>query len=157
MAAIVEEWVDLSGDGGVMKRIIQEGSGNFPLKGDEIRAHYTGTLESDGSKFDSSRDRGTEFKFKVGKGNVIKGWDIGFATMKVGEKAILKCKPDYAYGAMGQGTIPPNSTLIFDVEMFGFSKPKKEQWEYTNEEKIAEGSQFKEQGKFNLVQASSYL
>ena len=85
------EYIDLSGDGGILKKITQEGSGDFPNPGDEIRAHYTGTLE-DATKFDSSVDRGQEFKFKIGKGSVIKGWDVGFATMRVGEKAILKCR-----------------------------------------------------------------
>ena len=88
------EYIDISGDGGLLKKITLEGSGNCPSQGDEIRAHYTGTLE-DGTKFDSSVDRGQEFKFKIGKGSVIKGWDIGFATMKAGEKAILKCR--YVY------------------------------------------------------------
>jgi len=88
------DYVDLSGDGGILKKIIQEGTGNCPNSGDEIRAHYTGTLE-DGTKFDSSVDRGQEFKFKIGKGSVIKGWDVGFATMKTGEKAILKCRHEF--------------------------------------------------------------
>ena len=90
------DYVDLSGDGGILKKIIQEGTGNCPNSGDEIRAHYTGTLE-DGTKFDSSVDRGQEFKFKIGKGSVIKGWDVGFATMKTGEKAILKCRHGLYY------------------------------------------------------------
>ena len=85
------EFIDISGDGGVLKKTTLEGTGDYPNTGDEIRAHYTGTLE-DGSKFDSSVDRGQEFKFKIGKGSVIKGWDLGFAAMKTGEKAILKCR-----------------------------------------------------------------
>ena len=80
----------------------------------------TGTLEN-GNKFDSSRDRGQHFEFKIGAGQVIKGWDEGVATMKVGEKAMLKCSPDYAYGARGYPpVIPPNATLNFEVELFGF-------------------------------------
>ena len=80
--------IDVSGDGGVIKKILAEGSGPTPNKGDEVKAHYVGTLESDGSKFDSSRDRGDPFVFQVGMGMVIKGWDLGFATMK---KGWLRC------------------------------------------------------------------
>jgi hypothetical protein len=131
-------FVDISGDGGLLKKITKEGSGESPSPGDEVKAHYTGTLD-DGTKFDSSRDRGKEFTFKIGKGQVIKGWDQGFATMKRGECAILRCSPDYAYGPNGQGKIPANSTLTFDVELIDFYAPKKEKWEYTDEEKLAEG------------------
>jgi len=86
-------------------------------KGQTIEVHYTGTL-TDGSKFDSSRDRGKPFTFKLGVGQVIKAWDEGFAKMRVGEKAILTCPPEYAYGVNGYPpVIPANATLIFDVEM----------------------------------------
>lgn len=140
------EYVDISGDGGIMKHTYQEGTGETPEEGHEVRAHYTGTLE-DGSKFDSSRDRGQEFKFKIGKGSVIKGWDIGFASMKVGEKAVLKCRQDYAYGNEAKGgKIPAGATLIFDVELLGTAPAKKEVWEYTDEEKIVEGTKLKEEG-----------
>jgi FKBP-type peptidyl-prolyl cis-trans isomerase len=88
-----------------------------------------GTLESDGSKFDSSRDRGKAFKFTIGQGMVIKGWDQGFASMKVGEQAILKIRSDYGYGDGGSGAkIPPKATLLFDVELLGFSEKLKERW-----------------------------
>jgi FKBP-type peptidyl-prolyl cis-trans isomerase len=70
--------IDLTGDGGVLKQILREGSGETPPKGNEVRAHYTGTL-TNGEKFDSSRDRGQEFKFMLGTGQVIKAWDVGFA------------------------------------------------------------------------------
>jgi len=77
------DFVDITADGGLQKKVTKEGEGDAtPQPGDEVRAHYTGTLD-DGTKFDSSRDRGKEFKFKIGKGQVIKGWDEGFATMKV--------------------------------------------------------------------------
>ncbi len=86
-----------------------------------MNAHYTGTL-TDGTKFDSSRDRGQPFSFVIGKGQVIRAWDEGIASMKVGERAELTCSPDYAYGARGfPPVIPPNSTLIFDVELISVS------------------------------------
>lgn len=140
------DFVDISGDGGLLKKIMKEGEGGNPQSGDEVVAHYTGTLE-DGTQFDSSRDRGQEFKFKIGKGSVIKGWDVGFGTMKVGERAILKCRSDYAYGNDSKmGKIPAGSTLIFDAELLAFGPAKKEAWEYTDEEKVAEGLKSKEAG-----------
>jgi peptidylprolyl isomerase len=140
---------------------------------DEVVAHYTGTLD-DGSKFDSSRDRGKEFKFTVGRRNVrsttcviyevphfntrtqvIKGWDVGFAGMKKGEKAILRCREDYAYGKRGQGTIPAGATLTFDVELIDFGPKKKEKWEMSDEEKIADATAGKEKGSAEF-KAGSY-
>lgn len=89
----------------------------FPKAGQTVVVHYTGTL-ADGSKFDSSRDRGKPFKFRIGKGEVIRGWDEGVAQMSVGQRARLVCSPDYAYGSMGHpGIIPPNAVLTFDVEL----------------------------------------
>lgn len=139
------DFVDLSGDGGLLKKILAEGDGDFPQNGDEVEAHYTGTLD-DGSVFDSSRDRGKTFKFVLGKGNVIKGWDKGFATMRKGEKAILRCRSDYAYGKRAQGKIPADATLNFDVELIGFGPKKKERWEYSDEDKFVEASKLKEEG-----------
>jgi len=97
---------------------ISAGDGEtFPKTGQTVVVHYTGTLE-DGSTFDSSRDRGVPFKFKIGKGEVIRGWDQGVAQMSVGQRAKLVCSPDFAYGSRGHpGIIPPNSVLIFDVEL----------------------------------------
>ncbi|XP_064382259.1 peptidyl-prolyl cis-trans isomerase FKBP1A-like [Halichondria panicea] len=105
---------------GVDVESLSPGDGKtFPQKGQTVVVHYTGTLTS-GKKFDSSRDRGRPFKFSIGKGQVIRGWDEGVAQMSVGEKAKLTCSPDYAYGEKGHpGVIPPNATLIFDVELIG--------------------------------------
>ena len=93
------------------------GTGDFPYKGDLLVVHYTGTLE-DGTKFDSSHDRNQPIDFPVGTGRVIKGWDEGIMLLNVGTKAKLIIPSDLGYGARGAGgVIPPNATLIFDVEL----------------------------------------
>ncbi|KAM7396647.1 hypothetical protein PAMP_019673 [Pampus punctatissimus] len=90
------------------------------MTGDKVFVHYVGTL-LDGTLFDSSRDKGEMFSFELGKGQVIKAWDIGVATMKVGELCQLICKPEFAYGSAGSPPkIPPNATLVFEVELFEF-------------------------------------
>ena len=96
---------------------IEQGKGDAPKASQTIVVHYTGWLEADGTKFDSSVDRGTPFSFTIGEGGVIRGWDEGLATMQVGGKRRLIIPPDLAYGKSGQGAIPPNATLIFDVEL----------------------------------------
>jgi len=146
------EFIDVSvaQDGGVQKKILEaapEGALGPPLSGNDVQAHYTGTLVSDGSKFDSSRDRGKVFKFTIGQGQVIKGWDEGFASMKVGEKAMLKVRFDYAYGESGSPpAIPPKADLFFDVELLGFNEKAKEKWQMTYEEKLAEAEKMKASG-----------
>ena len=98
---------------------LTEGNGPMPKAGDRVKVHYTGWL-TDGTKFDSSVDRGQPFVFTIGRGQVIGGWDQGVATMKVGDKVRLTIPPELGYGARGAGgVIPPNATLIFDVELLG--------------------------------------
>jgi FKBP-type peptidyl-prolyl cis-trans isomerase FkpA len=97
------------------------GTGASPVKGQTCVMHYTGWLWENGAKgkkFDSSLDRGTPFSFPLGQGRVIKGWDEGVATMKVGGKRTLLIPPDLGYGSRGAGNvIPPNATLVFEVEL----------------------------------------
>jgi len=115
------EDITIEKDGGILKEIKVEGSGSeTPWTGDKVFVHYVGTL-TDGSKFDSSRDRGDQFSFNIGKSEVIKGWDFGVATMKVGEKAVFTIKADYGYGSAGSPPkIPGDATLVFEIELFDF-------------------------------------
>ncbi len=104
-------------DSGLQYVVIAEGDGATPQPGNRVFVHYVGTLE-DGTKFDSSRDRGRPFDFIIGQGQVIKGWDEGVGMMKVGDRRKLIIPADLGYGARGAGgVIPPNATLIFDVEL----------------------------------------
>ncbi|KAG6576010.1 Peptidyl-prolyl cis-trans isomerase FKBP62, partial [Cucurbita argyrosperma subsp. sororia] len=113
------------GNHGLKKKLLKEGEGWVtPENGDEVEVHYTGTL-LDGTQFDSSRDRGTPFKFTLGQGQVIKGWDLGIKTMKKSEKALFTIPPELAYGESGSPpTIPPSATLQFDVELLSWTSVK---------------------------------
>ena len=146
MSSFTNSWVNVTEDGGIQKQILLEGSGDSPKTGQEVVAHYTGRLESDNSKFDSSVDRNQPFKFIIGTQQVIRGWDQGFATMKVGEKAVLKIGSEYGYGKNGSPPkIPGGSTLLFEVELLGFHDKSKERWEMDDAEREAEATRLKEQ------------
>jgi FKBP-type peptidyl-prolyl cis-trans isomerase len=115
----------VTGDGvkttsGLIYWDIRVGNGEVAKEGSHVRVHYTGWLTT-GKKFDSSVDAGKAFDFTIGNGDVIKGWDEGVAGMKVGGKRQLRIPPDLGYGAEGTpgGPIPPNATLIFDVQLLG--------------------------------------
>ena len=121
MAMIKEKWPNTEKtDSGLMYQVVTAGGDNEkPNPGDTISAHYTGMF-LDGRKFDSSVDRGEPISFPVGTGRVIKGWDEALLDMKKGEKRILIIPPQLAYGSRGRGPIPPNSTLVFEVELLDF-------------------------------------
>lgn len=108
-------------DSGLDVEILEEGDGPTPNVGATVYVHYTGTLEN-GTQFDSSHNRGQPLSFPLGQGRVIKGWDEGIALLNKGAKAKLTIPPDLAYGAQGAGgVIPPNATLIFEVELVDFN------------------------------------
>jgi len=154
------EPIDLLGDGGVLKEIILPAPADArgpPPPGSKVKAHYTGTLVSDGTKFDSSVDRDEPFEFTIGQGEVIKGWDCGFARMKVGEKSKLTIRSDYGYGESGSPPkIPKNADLNFVVELINFteksdtdeelSDSKKSKWDMSDDEKKVEAETLKKQG-----------
>ncbi|EIE00479.1 FKBP-type peptidyl-prolyl cis-trans isomerase [Leptospira licerasiae] len=101
---------------GLVIKDIKKGTGKEAFNGSNVTVHYTGWL-TNGKKFDSSKDRGTPFRFDLGAGQVIRGWDKGVQGMKEGGVRKLTIPPEMGYGSSGAGTIPPNSTLIFEVEL----------------------------------------
>ena len=151
--------VDISHDqdGGLFKELVTEGdaSSGSPPVGSKVKVHYVGTL-LDGSKFDSSRDRPGFFEFKVGVGQVIKGWDQGICTMKKGEVCTLTCRHDYAYGESGHPPkIPAGATLKFEVELFGWKEERKQKWELDEAGKQATAAELKEKGTAALKAGSN--
>ncbi|MBF90162.1 MAG: peptidylprolyl isomerase [Flavobacteriales bacterium] len=112
-------------DSGLQYEITEKGTGEQPQSGDKVTVHYSGFLtDSAKTKFDSSLDRDQPFTFQLGKGQVIKGWDEGIALLSVGDKATLTIPAELAYGERGAGNvIPPNSDLIFEVELLSFKTP----------------------------------
>ncbi len=110
---------------GLKYKITQKGTGTKAAAGSKVTVHYTGTL-TDGKKFDSSHDRNQPISFTLGQGQVIKGWDEGIALLQVGDKALFTIPPAIAYGANGAGgVIPPNATLLFEVELLDVKEPIK--------------------------------
>lgn len=113
--------IDLSGDGGVLKRLTKEGTGvATPADGCTVSCHYTGTLVADGTQFDSSVGR-EPFEFELGKGAVVRGFELAAASMRLGESAVFTFAPEYAYGKHGSPpSIPGGSTLQFAMEMLAW-------------------------------------
>ena len=108
-------------DSGLIYEDITIGEGDTAVAGQTVTVHYTGYL-TDGTKFDSSKDRNSPFEFSLGAGQVIRGWDEGVAGMNIGGSRKLTIPPELGYGAQGAGgVIPPNATLVFDVELLGTS------------------------------------
>ncbi|XP_024397628.1 peptidyl-prolyl cis-trans isomerase FKBP20-1 [Physcomitrium patens] len=120
--------VDLTGDGGVVKQIVRKArpgalhpSENLP----NVDVQYEGKFADTGEVFDSTKEDNTVFTFEIGKGSVIRAWDIAVKTMQVGEVAIVTCKSDYAYGQAGSApVIPPGATLVFEIELLSARPPR---------------------------------
>ena len=130
--------VDLVGDGGVLKTVMTPGDGEKPSRGTTVEVHYEGRLAETGAVFDSSRARGKTFKFTLGEGKVIGGWEVGLSSMAVGEMATLECAPQYAYGAKGiPPMIPPSSTLRFEVELISIQQPQRESTTFADDNPLA--------------------
>ena len=138
------DYINITEDGGVKKKILKEGKGDLPTEGNEVHVNYIGR-NSDNKVFDQTKDK--PFTFKIGDGKVIKGWDLGVKTMKVGEKAEFILSPNYAYGDKKvSDLIPENSTLTFEIELLKIVVPKKEVSDMTYEEKLAEAKKLKGEG-----------
>jgi peptidylprolyl isomerase len=122
------ETIDLTGDGGVLKTVVRKAKDDATAPSDSlplVDVHYEGSLAENGEVFDTTHEDNSIFSFEIGQGAVIKAWDIALRTMKVGEVAKITCKPEYAYGSAGSPPeIPPNATLIFEVELVA-CRPRK--------------------------------
>lgn len=145
------ETIDLTKDSKLIKHVLSTGVDNTPENGQQLTVHYTGRL-LDGTVFDSSVNRGQPFQFILGQQQVIPMWDIGFASMKKGEKSILIGHSDLAYGDQGAPpNIPGESTLCFEVELIDFGDKPKEIFEMTSEEKIQHMLEYKEIAKKQYI------
>jgi peptidylprolyl isomerase len=133
--------VEYTTSSGLKYKITEKGSGKRAEVGATVSVHYTGKLQ-DGTKFDSSKDRNQPFSFKLGQGQVIKGWDEGIALLHVGDKAILTIPPALGYGEQGVGSIPPNATLTFEVELLDVKEPVKP-WKINSNDTITTASGLK--------------
>ncbi|XVF83709.1 hypothetical protein PTKIN_Ptkin16aG0513000 [Pterospermum kingtungense] len=124
----MDDVIDLTGDGGVLKKTVTRAKAGALAPSEDlpmVDVHYEGTLAETGEVFDTTHEDNSVFSFELGKGTVIQAWDIALKTMKVGEVAKITCKPEYAYGAAGSPPdIPPNATLIFEVELLS-CRPRK--------------------------------
>ena len=144
--------IHLTKDSGVLKRILRQGDPDGPLpdKGQEVTVHYEGRLE-DGSVFDRSSDRGEPLKFYAGTGQVIKGWDIGVMSMRLGEKAELVIKSEYGYGKIGNPPkIPGGATLIFTLDLIQVHDRKPTRWMMSDPELIKVALRMKEDGNLRF-------
>ncbi|KAJ3047569.1 cytochrome P450 monooxygenase 9 [Rhizophlyctis rosea] len=145
-------YIDLVPDGKLKKRIIREGYGEPIHPESSVFVHYTGYIHPDGRIFDSSRDRGDEFQFSLGANQVIQGWEVGVASMLIGEEADILCSPEYAYGEHGYPpSIPPNATLRFNIELI-----KADARSYPDApwaDRIASAERAKEQGNLLVKQS----
>ena len=142
------DFVNISEDGGLRKKILREGDATTlsPPSGSSVDVHYVGRL-TDGTVFDSSRDRNAPFAFTLGQGQVIRGWDMGVATMKLGELCELECSAEYAYGEHGSPPkIPPNATLIFEVELLDYTEKVE-----GDKERLGVAKKKKERGNEKMV------
>ena len=138
------DYINVTEDGGVKKKILKEGSGEQPADGNEVHVNYIGR-NKDNKVFDQTKDK--PFTFKLGSHTVIKGWEVGVKTMKVGEKSEFILSPDYAYGSQKvSDLIPENSTLTFEIELLKVVVPKKEIWDMSFEEKLEQGKKLKAEG-----------